>query len=70
MDEFIFFIHTLSRKAEVRKEMDPRLSTRFSLGVENELVVVVVVSRIQGIGCQPEKTTPYFTRRSISLVVC
>ena len=32
------------------------------------LVVVVVVSHIQRIGCQPEKN--YFTRWPIPLVVC
>ena len=35
------------------------------------VVVVVVVSHIQRIGCQPEKTKKnYFTRWSIPLVVC
>ena len=33
--------------------MNPRVSTRFSLGMENELAFVV--SRIQRIDCQPEK---------------
>ena len=32
------------------------------------IVVVVVVSHIQRIGCQPEKN--YFTRWPIALVVC
>ena len=34
----------------------------------NLLVVVVVVSHIQRIGCQPEEN--YFTRWPIPLVVC
>ena len=36
--------------------------------VSPEVVVVVVVSHIQRIGCQPEKN--YFTRWPIPLVVC
>ena len=35
---------------------------------DNTVVVVVVVSHIQRIGCQPEKN--YFTRWPIPLVVC
>ena len=44
-------------------EFDPML---FNFGAE--VVVVVVVSHIQRIGCQPEKN--YFTRWPIPLVVC
>ena len=37
-------------------------------GNDEVVVVVVVVSHIQRIGCQPEKN--YFTRWPIPLVVC
>ena len=40
----------------------------FWLRSVNGVVVVVVVSHIQRIGCQPEKK--YFTRWPIPLVVC
>ena len=46
----------------------PRRSPAIGTGSDKPGVVVVVVSHIQRIGCQPEKS--YFTRCPIPLVVC
>ena len=51
------------RKTATSQDLS-RVGSDFGRG----LVVVVVVSHIQRIGCQPEKN--YFTRWPIPLVVC
>ena len=60
--------------AEIERTHDSLLEERLEnerewlKELERHVVVVVVVFRIQRIGCQPEKN--YFTRWPITLVVC